>query len=484
MKSAVENLEPTRAKLTVEVSYEELEPSIDHAYSHLGEQINVPGFRKGKVPPRIIDQRVGRAAVLEHAINDAMPTLYRDAVAETELKPVGQPDIELTELPAVTGDPGGQLVFTAEVDVRPEITLPDLSEVELVVDSLDVSDDDIEERLTALRERFGTLVGVDRPAAQDDFVSIDLSATIGDEEIDSVTGTSYQVGAGTMLEGLDEAITGLSASESTTFTTTLVGGEHGGKEASVAVTVASVKERELPEPDDDFAELASEFDTLDELREDLRSQVAKDKNSNRAVTARDKLMEHLRENLEIPLPAGAVDAEIKAHLEAENKAPDDPHGEEVREETERLMRDQFILDVLAESHEVQVGQNELLEFLLSNARQYGMDPNEFIQAASQAGQIEMFAGELARNKALAVALRDVTVVDEAGQSVDLTEFIGSEEQDAAEQAEAVAAQAAAMAGAAEEASEVSGDSADSGDSAASPESPSSAASPRSAVSAE
>lgn len=206
MKSAVENLEPTRAKLTVEVSYEELEPSIDHAYSHLGEQINVPGFRKGKVPPRIIDQRVGRAAVLEHAINDAMPTLYRDAVAETELKPVGQPDIELTELPAVTGDPGGQLVFTAEVDVRPEITLPDLSEVEVVVDSLDVTDDDIEERLTSLRERFGTLVGVDRPAAQNDFVSIDLSATIGDEEIDSVTGTSYQVGAGTMLEGLDEEV--------------------------------------------------------------------------------------------------------------------------------------------------------------------------------------------------------------------------------------------------------------------------------------
>lgn len=470
MKSAVETLEPTRAKLTVEVSYEELKPSIDHAYSHIAEQVNVPGFRKGKVPPRIIDQRVGRAAVIEHAVNDALPGLYRDAVAETGIKPLGQPEVDVTEVPNITGALGGQLTFTAEVDVRPEIALPDLSGYELTVDSVDVTDEDVEQRLESLRERFGTLVGAERPAAEGDFVSIDLSATVGEEEVDSVTGTSYQVGSGTMLEGLDEAITGLSAGETATFTSTLVGGERAGEEASVTVTVNSVKERELPEADDEFAELASEFDTIEELRADLREQIAKDKNANRAVAARDLLLERLREEVDFPLPKNAVDAEIKAHLQAEGKAEDDPHGEEVREDTEKAMRDQFILDELAEKLEVQVGQNELLEFLLSTSRQYGMDPNEFIQQAGQAGQIPAFAGELARNKALAVALRQVRVVDGSGEAVDLSEFIGSDEDDAAE----AAAAAAAVADAAGEESAESADSGDSADSADSAESAESA----------
>ncbi len=484
MKSAVETLEPTRAKLTVEVSYEELKPSIDHAYSHIAEQVNVPGFRKGKVPARIIDQRVGRAAVIEHAVNDALPGLYRDAVAETGIKPLGQPEVDVTEVPNLTGAVGGQLTFTAEVDVRPEIALPDLSTYEITVDSVEVTDEDVEQRLESLRERFGTLVGVDRAAADGDFVSIDLKATVGEEEVDSVTGTSYQVGAGTMLEGMDEAITGLSAGESTTFTTTLVGGERAGEEAEVTVTVNSVKERELPAADDEFAELASEFDTIDELRADLREQVGKDQNSNRAVAARDQLLERLRGEIEFPLPKNAVDAEIKAHLEAEGKPEDDPHGEEVREDTEKAMRDQFILDELAQALEVQVGQNELLEFLLSTSRQYGMDPNEFIQSAGQAGQIPIFAGELARNKALAVALRKIKVVDGEGKDVDLSDFIGSDDDDAA----AALAEAAAVADAAEPAAESaesgeSADSADSGDSADSADSGDSADSADSAESA-
>src|SRR5690606_3381498 len=464
--------------------YEELKPSIDHAYSHIAEQVNVPGFRKGKVPPRIIDQRVGRAAVIEHAVNDALPGLYRNAVAETGIKPLGQPEVDVTEVPNITGALGGQLTFTAEVDVRPEIALPDLSGYELTVDSVDVTDEDVEQRLESLRERFGTLVGAERPAAEGDFVSIDLSATVGEEEVDSVTGTSYQVGSGTMLEGLDEAITGLSAGETATFTSTLVGGERAGEEASVTVTVNSVKERELPEADDEFAELASEFDTIEELRADLREQIAKDKNANRAVAARDLLLERLREEVDFPLPKNAVDAEIKAHLQAEGKAEDDPHGEEVREDTEKAMRDQFILDELAETLEVQVGQNELLEFLLSTSRQYGMDPNEFIQSAGQAGQIPIFAGELARNKALAVALRKVTVVDGEGKDVDLSDFIGSDDDDAA----AALAEAAAVADAAEPAAESaesgeSADSADSGDSADSADSGDSADSADSAESA-
>ena len=289
MKSAVETLEPTKVKLTVEVTYEDLGPSLKHAYEHIAEQVQVPGFRKGKVPPRIIDQRVGRAAVIEHAVNDAMPGFYRQAVSENDLRPLGQPDIEVTELPALTDGAAG-LTFTAQVEVRPELELPDLEGLTLTVDDVTVTEEDVDVRLDQLRERFGTLVGVDRPAAEGDFVVIDLVAKVGVEEVDSVSGISYQVGTGNLIEGIDEALTGLSAEETTTFPPTLVGGNFAGEEATVTVTAQSVKERELPEADDDFAELASEFDTIAELREDLREQAARDKASDPAVQARDLLL--------------------------------------------------------------------------------------------------------------------------------------------------------------------------------------------------
>ena len=273
MKSAVETLEPTKVKLTVEVTYDELKPSIDHAYEHIAQDVVVPGFRKGKVPPRIIDQRVGRPAVLEHAINEGLSGFYAEAVRENKLRPLGQPEVEVTKVPGLTAAPAGEegeLHFTAEVEVRPEITVPALDGIAVTVDDVEVSDEDVAARLDALRERFGTLVGVDRPAAEGDFVVIDLTATIGDEQVDNVSGVSYQIGSGNMLEGLDEALTGLSAGETTTFETALAGGDHAGETAQVTVTATTVKERQLPEADDDFAQLASEFDTLEELTADLR----------------------------------------------------------------------------------------------------------------------------------------------------------------------------------------------------------------------
>ena len=449
MKSAVENLEPTKVKLTVEVEYDELKPSIDHAYKHIAEQVNIPGFRKGKVPPRIIDQRVGWGAVVEHAVNDALSNFYRDAVTAESLRPLGQPEVEVTEIPAKAGE--GQLAFTAEVEVRPEITLPELSGIDITVDSTEVSDEDVTERLDALRERFGTLVGVDRPAAEGDYVVIDLKAVIGDEEIDSVSGVSYQIGAGNMLEGLDEALTGLSTDETTTFATKLAGGEHEGEEAQVTVTATAVKERDLPTPDDDFAQLASEFDTLEELTADLREQVASIKTSNQAVAARDLLLEKLLEVVEVPVPSGAVEAEVHRHLESESRLEDDEHRAEVTEDATKALKNQILLDTLAEKLEVQVGQGELVEYLVQASQQYGMDPNQFISTLDQGGQIPAMVGEVARSKALAVALRDIEVKDSDGNVVDLTEFIGTEEEDAAaaeveestEVAEAVASDEAA-----------------------------------------
>ncbi|WP_251153922.1 trigger factor [Cellulosimicrobium sp. Marseille-Q4280] len=444
MKSAVETLDPTKVKLTVEVEYDELKPSIDHAYQHIAEQVNIPGFRKGKVPPRIIDQRVGRAAVLEHAVNDGLSGFYRQAVSESGIRPLGQPEVDVTEVPV---DAEGPLKFSAEVEVRPELDLPELSTLAVTIDAAEVSDEDVTERLDALRERFGTLVGVDRPAAEGDFVVLDLKAVIDGEEVDSVSGISYQIGSGNMLEGLDEALTGLSADETTTFSAPLAGGEHEGKDAEVTVTATTVKQRDLPEADDDFAQLASEFDTLAELEADLREQVASIKTSNQAVAARDELLKALTDAVEIPVPAGVVEAEVHRHLESEGRLEDDAHRAEVVEEATTAIKNQILLDTLAEKLEIKVAQNELLEYLVQASRQYGMDPNQFIQSLDQGGQIPAMVGEVARSKSLAVALRQIEVKDSAGNVVDLTEFIGSDEDDAAGEVAELVEEAAEVAAA-------------------------------------
>ena len=441
VKSAVETLDPTKVKLTVEVEYDELKPSIDHAYQHIAEQVTIPGFRKGKVPARIIDQRVGWGAVVEHAVNEDLGRFYAQAAQEAKLRPLGQPAVEVTEIPVKAGE--GSLKFTAEVEVRPEIELPELSGLDITVDASEVSDEDVTERLDALRERFGTLVGVDRPAAEGDYVVIDLKAVIGDEEVDSVSGISYQIGSGNMLEGLDEALTGLSAGETTTFKATLAGGEHQGEEADVTVTATSVKQRDLPEADDDFAQLASEFDTLEELTADLREQVASAKKGNQAVAARDLLVEKLLEATEIPVPQGAVEAEVHRHLESENRLEDETHRAEVTEDTIKALKNQILLDTLAEKLEVKVGQGELVEFLVQTSRQYGMEPQQFIASLDQGGQIPAMVAEVARSKSLAMALRQIEVKDGEGNVVDLSDYIGSDEADkAAEALENAAAEAA------------------------------------------
>jgi len=432
VKSAVETLEPTKVRLTVEVPYDELKPSIDHAYAHIAEQVNIPGFRKGKVPPRIIDQRVGRPAVMEHAVNEGLSGFYAEAVRENKLRPLGQPEVDVTKVPGlVPGETDGDLVFTAEVEVRPEIEVPELDGLSVTVDASEITDEDVQGRLDALRERFGTLVGVDRPAAEKDFAVIDLSAKIDGEEVDTVSGVSYQIGSGNMLDGLDEALTGLSSGETTTFETTLVGGDHAGETAQVTVTATSVKERELPEADDDFAQMASEFDTVEELLADLREQAGRIKAQNQAVQARDVLLEQLLEQIEIPVPSGAVEAEVHRHLESEGRLEDDEHRAEVTEQAQTALRNQILLDTLAEKLEVKVNQGELVDYLVSASRQYGMDPNTFIQTIDQQGQIPAMVAEVARSKALAVALRRVAVVDAAGTAVDLSEYIGSDEDDAA-----------------------------------------------------
>jgi trigger factor len=390
---------------------------------------------------------------MEHAVNEGLSGFYAEAVRDNKLRPLGQPEVEVTKVPGlVPGEETGDLVFTAEVEVRPEIEVPELDGLSVTVDGVEVSEEDVQSRLDALRERFGTLVGVDRPAADTDFAVIDLIASIDGEEVDTVSGVSYQIGSGNMLDGLDEALTGLSAGETTTFTTVLVGGEHAGEKADVKVTATAVKQRDLPEADDDFAQMASEFDTAEELLADVREQVARIKAQNQAVQARDVLLEQLLEKIEIPVPAGAVETEVHRHLESEGRLEDEVHRAEVTEQATDALRNQILLDTLAENLEVKVAQGELVDYLVSASRQYGMDPNTFIQTIDQQGQIPAMVAEVARSKALAVALRRVAIVDAAGTAVDLSEYIGSDEDDAAQTAlEAAVAEATADETAADEA---------------------------------
>lgn len=446
MKSAVENLTPTRVKLNVEVPFEELKPSIDEAYKTVASQIQVPGFRKGKVPSKLIDQRVGRGYVLETAINEGLNGWYQAAVQESGIRPLSRPEVEITEVPDPTST-DGELKFHAEVDVRPEIELPDYAGIEVEVAAAESSDEDVDKALDELRGRFGTLKSVDRPAADGDFLTIDINATIDGADVDSASGLSYQVGTGTMLEGLDEAVTGLSVDEDAIFETTLVGGDHAGESAQVKVVVKAVKERELPEANDDFAQLASEFDTLAELREDLAKQAADSKVVEQGVEARDKVLDKLVELVEVPVPDSVVEEQLEAHFKegsghGEGEHDTEEHREEVKANTARAFQNEIILDAIAEKEEVNVSQNELIDYIVSAASQYGMDPNQFAQIIDQSGQVPMMVSEVRRRKALAVVLGQATVTDTAGNAVDLSDFVrpGGEVEAPAVEAEVEAAE--------------------------------------------
>ncbi|MGF9646430.1 trigger factor [Pseudarthrobacter oxydans] len=459
MKSAVENLTPTRVKLNVEVPFEELKPSIDSAYKTVASQIQVPGFRKGKVPAKLIDQRVGRGYVLETAINEGLNGWYQAAVQESGIRPLSRPEVEITEVPDPSATDGG-LKFAAEVDVRPEIELPDYAGIQVEVAAAQSSDEDVDKALDELRGRFGTLKSVERPAADGDFLTIDITATIEGEEVDSAAGLSYQVGSGTMLEGLDEAVTGLSIDEDAIFNTTLVGGDHAGEEAQVKVVVKAVKERELPEANDDFAQLASEFDTLAELREDLAKQAADSKVVEQGVEARDKVLDKLVELVEVPVPDSVVEEQLEAHFKegnghGEGEHDTEEHREEVRANTARAFQNEIILDAIAEKEEVNVSQNELIDYIVTTASQYGMDPNQFAQIIDQSGQVPMMVSEVRRRKALAVVLGQATVTDTEGNAVDLSDFVrpGGEEEAPAVDAEEAAVTEAPEAAAEEDKAE-------------------------------
>ncbi len=453
VNSTVEKLSPTRVKLHITVSPEELKPSIAHAYEHIAQDVQIPGFRKGKVPAPIIDQRIGRGAVIEHAVNEGLDGFYRQAVEDQELRVIGRPSAEIVELPELK-DYSGDLVVDVEVDVRPEFDLPAYDTITVTVDAVETDDAAVDAELDRLRARFGTLVTVDRPAAKGDFVELDLVATIDGAEIDRAEGVSYEVGSGELLEGIDEAIDSLTADEQTTFRSKLVGGDHAGEEAEVSVTITAVKERELPEADDDFAQMASEFDTLEELRASLAERVSEQSVFTQGAAARDKFVEALLEAVEIPVPPQLIEDEVHNHLEGENRLDDDVHRAEVTEASEKQFRTQMVLDKIAEEADVQVSQDELTQYLIQSAAQYGMAPQDFVNALQQGNQLPAMVGEVARNKALAIALGKVTVVDTNGKPVNLTGFVAVEGEEPTDAEDEVVEEAQEIADAAADADAV------------------------------
>ncbi len=433
MKSAVESLSPTRAKLTVEVPFEELKPSLDAAYKKIAQQINVPGFRRGKVPPMVIDRQVGRGAVLDEAINDVLPKKYVEALQANDLQPLAQPDVEVTKF-----EDNDVLEFTAEVDVRPEIAVPAYDGLEAEVEDLEVTDADVEEQVQTLRERFGTLSDVERPAAEGDFVVIDLKATQDGEVLEGaeVAGMSYQVGRGGMLEGLDEALVGMSAGEEKDFTSQLVGGDLVGQDVEVQVKVTQVQEQELPELDDDFAQLASEFDTVDELTADVRERLGRGKRLEQAAAARDAVLEALLDKVDVPLPESVVADELNARrqnieqqlamagITMEKYLEDEGQTvEEFEADLERRVRDavaaQFILDEIAKKEELGVDQSELSQHLVRRAQQSGQDPQEFANHMFEHNHIPDLVQEILRGKALATLVESAVVKDASGNTVEL-----------------------------------------------------------------
>ncbi|MBE7325136.1 trigger factor [Nocardioides sp. Y6] len=437
MKSAVENLNPTRVKLTVEVPFEELKPSLDAAYKKIAQQINVPGFRRGKVPAAVIDRQVGRGAVLNESINEVIPAKYMEALEANELEPLAQPEIEVTKL-----EDNDVLEFTAEVDVKPQFELPAYDGLEAEVEDLEVTDADVEEQVEALRERFGTLVDVERAAADGDFVTIDLRAAKDGETVEGgeVTGMSYKVGRGGMLDGLDESLVGMSAGDEKAFTSQLVGGDLVGEDVEVTVTVTGVQEQQLPDFDDEFAQLASEFDTAEELSADVRERLVRGKRLEQAAAARDAVLEVLLEKVSIPLPETVVTDELNSrranveqqimfsgltmekYLEQEGQTSD-----EFEAELERRVRDaitaQFILDKVAKAEEIGVDQNDLSQHMVMRAQHSGQDPQEFANHMFEHNHIPELVQEILRGKALAQIVETATVKDASGNVVELKNLL-------------------------------------------------------------
>ncbi|WP_040161331.1 trigger factor [Nigerium massiliense] len=436
MPSTVEQLSPSRIKLTIEIPFEDLQPHLNKAYREIASQVNIPGFRKGKVPAQIIDQRFGRGMVLQEAINEALPSAYEAALAESGAVPLGQPEVDVTKL-----EDGELVEFTAEVDVRPDFDLPDFSTLSVEVEPLQPTETEVDERIEIMRQRFATREDVDRAAADGDVVTLDITATKDGEAIEDAeaSGVTYKLGSGGMLEGLDEAVTGKSAGESADFSSTLVGGPAKDSEADIHVEITKVQSETLPEVDDEFAQMISEFDTVEEMRSDLATRVDQMAQVEQVNQARDKVLEQLVEKADFELPEGLVAAEVEnrtqqinsqleqagytleRYLDETEEEADTPEEfwAEIEKRTREALKAQIILDKLADDNEIGVDQQELTEMLFRRAAQNQTTPEAEAQHMMEHNHAPEWMQEIRRSKALQSIVTAATVTDTEGNAVDV-----------------------------------------------------------------
>jgi trigger factor len=439
VKSTVEQLSPTRVKINVEVPFDELKPDFDRAYKKIAQQVSIKGFRRGKAPARILELQLGRGVVLEEVVNGAVKAKYDEIISTGEVHPLGPAEIEVTKI-----EDGDYFAFTAEVDVRPKIEMPAFNEVAVSVDDVEVTDAEVDEQLDGLRSRFGTITAVERPAQQGDFVVLDLSAAIDGEEIPELatSDVSYQIGSGELIEGIDDALVGAAEGEERTFPTTLAAGEHAGKQAELTAKIQTVKEQELPEADDEFAQLASKFETIDELRADLRSRLGRVKAMQRGAQARDKVLQALLATTEIPLPQSVVDSEFKTRkhdalhafqhdeqrlgqwLEQQGHTAEEFESD-LRKVAQETVRAHLLLDAIADAEQLSVTDSELSERIVYQAQRHGISPNDYIRQAQEAGELGSMYADVRRGKALATVVRQATVTDATGSPVDVDALVDS-----------------------------------------------------------
>ncbi len=414
MKTDVSNLSETRVKIVVEVPFEELTDELAKAYRKIASQTQVPGFRRGKVPPRVIDQRFGRATVLSEVVNEIIPRTYESVVAEQGFTPLSQPEVEVTRL-----EDGELIEFTAEVDIRPNFDLPEHAGLRVEVDEAIVTEEDVEEQLLSLRTRFATFNPVDRPAGDGDVLLVDIVATSDGEPVDeySATALSYELGTEGAVEGFDQAVTGAVAEEVREFVHTPTDGPHEGRDIAVAVTVHAVRERVLPDADDDFATLASEFDTIDELRADLRERLGRVRLVEQGQQARTRAHDAYVDQIDVPLPQSLITGQLEEHFT--DGHGDDEHRAEFEAELRKNLKSQLVMDKLAEEQELSVTEQELSAWLVAQAPRYGMGPDEFANALVQAGQVQQAISDVRRGKALELILSAAKIVDTTGSPVDL-----------------------------------------------------------------
>jgi len=435
--STVEQLSPSRVKITVEVPFAELKPSMDKAYREIAKSVNIPGFRAGKVPPMVIDQRFGRGTVIQEALNEALPRFYDEAVTDNNLVPLAQPEVEVTKL-----EDGDSIEFTAEVDVRPDFELPDFSTLQATVDVLEPPDEAVDAQIDILRNRVGSRETVDRAAQDGDVVTIDLVATQEGEALDDATaqGLDYTVGSGQMLDGLDDAVTGLSAGESATFTSTLVGGPRKDEEAAINVTVTAVAQQELPEANDEFAQQASDFDTMAELRADLTTRASGVARLEQAAAARDAVLEELIGQLDLEVPENLRLSELEARKEQIgsqlaaaqltleqylSETEDEDTDEEafwatVEKRSSDALKAQIVLDKVAQERGISVDQNDLTQHILRKAQAEGTAPQQIAEHLQEhPHHIDEYMLEIRRGKALALIVESAVVTDSNGERIDL-----------------------------------------------------------------